>query len=142
MTITPGSRVRTGTCAEQVCGGRFAAVPEGKVTLLTDKPVLTGTEAVAATGKGGERMPLNPSQRRILEDWMRSKAIIQCPACGGDRWRFAEAAYLRALLEAGDANLTEDRGVVKLSCDNCGYVMLFDAERVGIRGLWDKGRDV
>ncbi len=55
-------------------------------------------------------MPLNPSQRRTLEDWMRSKAIIQCPACGETGWRFAEASYLRALLEMNETNLTEDRG--------------------------------
>ncbi len=66
---------------------------------------------------------------------MRSKAINQCPACASNRWRFAEAAYIRALLEEGEQDLTEDRGVVKISCDNCGYVMLFDAETLGIRGV-------
>ncbi len=45
---------------------------------------------------------------------MRSKAIIQCAACAEDKWRFAEASYLRALLEAGEADLTEGKGVVKL----------------------------
>ena len=72
---------------------------------------------------------------------MRSKAIVQCPACGAAaRWRFAEAVYLGALLEAGDANLTEDRGVVKVWCGNCAYALIFDAEIVGIRGLWDESR--
>ena len=87
-------------------------------------------------------MTLSPEQRSTLENWMRSKANLQCPACGDSRWRFAEAAYVRALLEAGDANLTEDKGVLKLLCGNCGYVALFDAETVGIRGLWDRGRDL
>ena len=87
-------------------------------------------------------MPLSPSQRRMLEDWMRSKAVVQCPACGDVRWRFAEAAYVRALLETGDADLTEGKGVVKVSCGNCAYVMLFDAEAIGIRGLWDRRRGV
>lgn len=87
-------------------------------------------------------MSLNPSQRRMLEDWMRLKAIIQCPACGDDKWRYAEASYVRALLEAGDVDLTEARGVVKVSCGNCAYMMLFEAEALGIRGLWDKGRGV
>ena len=87
-------------------------------------------------------MTLSPEQRSTLENWMRSKAILQCPACGDSRWRFAEAAYVRALLEAGDADLTEDKGVLKLLCGNCGYVALFDAETVGIRGLWDRGRDL
>jgi hypothetical protein len=73
---------------------------------------------------------------------MRSKAIVQCPTCGDDRWHFAEAAYVRTFLEAGGADLTEDEGVVKLPCGNYGYVALFDAETVGIRGMWDKGRDL
>ena len=46
-------------------------------------------------------MPLNAAQRRVLEEWLRSKAIIMCPCCGQDKWRFAEAAYVRALLEVG-----------------------------------------
>ena len=85
-------------------------------------------------------MPLSESQQQRLENWMRSKAINQCPACGDAQWQFAEAAYVRALLEQGEPDLAEDRGVVKVSCGNCGYVMLFDAELLGIRGLWAEGR--
>jgi ribosomal protein S27E len=77
-----------------------------------------------------------------LEEWMRSKAIIKCPLCGQDRWRFAEATYVRALLEEGDEDLTEGGGVVKIPCDDCGHLVLFDAEMVGIRGEWARGRDL
>jgi RNase P subunit RPR2 len=87
-------------------------------------------------------MPLSSQQQQTLQKWMRSKAIIQCAACGEDKWRFAQAAYVRALLEPDEPNLTEDKGVVKISCDNCGYIMLFDAEIVGIRGMWDETRDL
>jgi rubredoxin len=87
-------------------------------------------------------MPLNPAQRQALKGWMRSKGIVRCPACGESRWRFDEAAYIRALLEEGEADLTESGGVVKIPCDNCGYVALFDAETVGIRGSWAQGRDL
>ena len=87
-------------------------------------------------------MPLNPEQSKILEDWMRSKAIVQCPACKDSSWRFAEASYVRALLEVDNPDLSEGEGVVKVSCGNCGYVMLFDAETLGIRGLWDQGRNL
>jgi predicted nucleic-acid-binding Zn-ribbon protein len=31
---------------------------------------------------------------------------------------------------------------VKILCDSCGYVALFDAETIGIRGLWAKRRDL
>ena len=87
-------------------------------------------------------MPLSLAQRQALEEWMGSKEITQCPACGESRWSFAEAAYVRALLEEGEPDLTESGGVVKIPCDNCGYVALFDAEMVGIRGSWAQGRDL
>lgn len=87
-------------------------------------------------------MPLSPPQRRVLEEWMRSKAIVMCPCCGQDKWRFANAAYVRALLEKDAEDLVEVAGVVKVPCDNCGYLLLFDAETVGIRGLWTEGRNL
>jgi hypothetical protein len=66
-----------------------------------------------------------------------------CPCCGQqDKWRFAGSAYVRALLEEGQDDLMEDAGVVKVPCDNCGYLVLFDAETIGIRGLWAEGRDL
>jgi predicted RNA-binding Zn-ribbon protein involved in translation (DUF1610 family) len=87
-------------------------------------------------------VPLNAAQRRVLEDWMRSKAILTCPACGQEKWRLADAAYVRALLEEGQEDLMEDAGVVKIPCNNCGYLALFDAEMLGIRGLWAEGREL
>jgi predicted nucleic-acid-binding Zn-ribbon protein len=73
---------------------------------------------------------------------MGSKAVVTCPCCGQDQWRFAGAAYVRALLEEGQEDLMEAAGVVKVPCGNCGYVALFDAETLGIRGLWAEGRDL
>jgi predicted nucleic-acid-binding Zn-ribbon protein len=85
---------------------------------------------------------LNAAQRRVLEEWMRSKAIVTCPCCRQEKLRLAEAAYLRALLEEGQEDLMEDAGVVKIPCDNCGYLALFDAKTLGIRGLWAEGREL
>jgi hypothetical protein len=85
---------------------------------------------------------LNAAQRRVLEEWMRSKAIGMCPCCGQEKLRLAAAAYLRALLEEGQEDLMEDAGVVKIPCDNCGYLALFDAKTLGIRGLWAEGREL
>ena len=90
----------------------------------------------------GGPMPLSAEQLRILEGWMRSKAIVQCPACGDNSWRFAEASYIRALLVADTTDLTEGAGVVRVSCGNCGYMALLDAETLGIRGLWDQRRNL
>jgi hypothetical protein len=85
---------------------------------------------------------LNAAQRRVLEEWMRSKGVVRGPACRQDKWRLVEAAYVRALLEKGQEDLVEAAGVVKVPSDNCGYVALFDAETVGIRGLWAEGREL
>jgi hypothetical protein len=65
-----------------------------------------------------------------------------CPCCGQEKLRLAAAAYIRALLEEGQEDLMEDAGVVKIPCDNCGYLALFDAETLGIRGLWAEGREL
>ncbi len=48
--------------------------------------------------------------------------------------------YVRAPLEAATMDLTEGVGIVKVSCGNRGYVLLFDAQTLDIRGLWDHGR--
>jgi predicted nucleic-acid-binding Zn-ribbon protein len=87
-------------------------------------------------------MPLSKPQQQFLENWMRSKAIVGCPTCGDARWQFAQAAYLRALLEQGESDISEEKGVVRVTCGNCGYLMLFDAQTVGIRGLWAEGREL
>ena len=48
----------------------------------------------------------------------------------------------QGVLDAGEADLTEDSGVVKLLYDSCGCVGRFDGETLGIRGMWDQGRDL
>ncbi len=65
-----------------------------------------------------------------------------CPCCEQEKLRLAAAAYVRALLEEGQEDLMEDAGVVKIPCDNCGYLALFDAETLCIRGLWAEGREL
>ena len=45
-------------------------------------------------------------------------------------------------LDAGEADLTEDSGVVKLLYDSCGCVARFDGETVGIQKMWNTGRDL
>ncbi len=82
-------------------------------------------------------MALSPPQRQVLEEWMNAKGITGCPACGHqDGWRLDEAAYVRALLEEGEPDLTESGGVVKIPCDNCGYMALRcrDGRHKGIVG--------
>jgi hypothetical protein len=37
---------------------------------------------------------------------MRSKGVGHCVACGEDRWRFSEAAYVKGLLEQGESSFS------------------------------------
>jgi len=55
-------------------------------------------------------MPLSEPQQQHLENWMRTKAIVQCPICGDPQWQFAEASYVRALPDQGEPDLAEDQG--------------------------------
>ena len=54
----------------------------------------------------------------------------------------SRCGLVRALLEEGQEDLMEDAGVVKIPCDNCGYLALFDAKTLAIRGLWAEGREL
>jgi hypothetical protein len=38
------------------------------------------------------------------------------PGLWDSRWRFAQATYIRALLEQGEEDLAEDKGVERVSC--------------------------
>jgi hypothetical protein len=67
---------------------------------------------------------------------MHSKASVQCAACGESRWRFAEAAYVRVLLEPGEADLNEDSGVVKVSAATAGTYRVGASSNLPRVGAW------
>lgn len=107
--------------------------------------------------------------RGTVEEWMRSKNIAACPACGEASWSFDRMDLIVPLaastvrIIAGDqgtrgrtqeadlSRLREMRRIfgnlralvyqwVKLPCDNCGYVLLLDAGKVhGLHDADDEG---
>ena len=85
-------------------------------------------------------MSLNPSQRQVWEEWMRSKAIVVCP--GRTRGAWPRRPTSGRSWRREPTTSSKPRGVVKVACDNCGLLTLFDAETIGIRGLWAEGRDL
>ena len=66
-------------------------------------------------------MSLNEQQRhdlmQAIEKWMEAKDTSECPMCGERAWGFHQMDLLFSDL-------------VKLPCDNCGYVLFLDAGRV------------
>jgi hypothetical protein len=95
--------------------------------------------------------PTHPLARRVHE-WLDAKDANRCPLCGEHQsWDFsdlrnaflvdAEGANLadrnleptRAPTGEGDflrASVSGDR-LIRLTCDNCGHVVLLDEARVG-----------
>lgn len=79
-------------------------------------------------------MPLDSAQREKLTDWLKVKcAHLPCAACHTctDKWIPGEvivAPRAGSVPESsGDPNT-----MVQLICGNCGYVMLFAAEHIGL----------
>jgi hypothetical protein len=73
---------------------------------------------------------------------MRSKAIVTRRCCGQEKVRLGAAAYVRALLEEALLALLEAAGVVKIPCDNCARLMLFDAGVRSASERWMEGRNL
>jgi hypothetical protein len=74
-------------------------------------------------------MQLSESQVRIVEDFLRSRAVsLACPACrqtalcGGTALRF---------LDASDEADRTGTPVIELSCTYCGHIRLFSAVVMG-----------
>ncbi len=54
---------------------------------------------------------------QAIEKWMRAKDTSECPMCGEKDWMFHQIDLIFTQL-------------VKLPCDNCGYVLFLDARKV------------
>ena len=86
-------------------------------------------------------MTLNAAQRRVLEEWMRSKAIVMCPCCGQEKLRLGAAAYVRTLLEEGQEDLMEAAGVVKIPWRTAGTWRSSTPRRSASGGCGRKGEN-
>ncbi len=54
---------------------------------------------------------------QAIEKWMGAKDTSECPMCGEKDWMFHQMDLIFTQL-------------VKLPCDNCGYVLFLDARKV------------
>jgi len=78
-------------------------------------------------------VPLTPDQMDQVQDWMEEKDIdTTCPACGNTSWVTSEiiAPRVRERVRAPEEGL--QLPMVHVMCDNCGYVRLFSAAKMGV----------
>jgi predicted nucleic-acid-binding Zn-ribbon protein len=80
--------------------------------------------------RGADQDPLQK-----FEDWLVQKGIdLKCPVCGGGTF-YAEGMIEGAEVISDPEGLSStDRAtaMVLTTCENCTYVMLFNAARMGI----------
>lgn len=78
-------------------------------------------------------MPLSKAQGIKLATWLESKVHNKnCPCCEGNRWTACDIFSGNSHGEDGTPDGDASIPMVQLICDNCGYVMLFAAVKVGL----------
>jgi len=78
-------------------------------------------------------MPLTPDQMDQIQSWMEEKNVDPtCPACSNSSWVTSEmiAPPVRARTKPSEDGLQVP--MVQLTCNNCGYVRLFSAVKMGL----------
>ena len=82
-------------------------------------------------------MKLQEDKKQRISSWLAAKAPdLKCPACGVDDWSIGD--YLLgvptvSLITSIHGDVRSDSvlfRVVQTICNNCGYVMFFDATKL------------
>jgi predicted nucleic-acid-binding Zn-ribbon protein len=84
-------------------------------------------------------MPLEPHQAKIFDHHLRAKINknLECIVCGQSDWLPGELKGI-PIIEIESRKTAKDVGLaphVSITCANCGYVMLFSAQVVGLVGV-------
>jgi len=78
-------------------------------------------------------MPLDPTQRQKVLDWLKSKALSPiCPFCGRDTWNVGDILAPHNLGMTKQIDFGSATPLVPLVCTNCGHVDLFAALPMGL----------
>ena len=68
-------------------------------------------------------------RQKFAEFW---RDPIVCPACRTDDWTFGQSLIHLFHLSDLQKEMIEAYPVIHVVCENCGYLMLFDAARLGL----------
>jgi predicted RNA-binding Zn-ribbon protein involved in translation (DUF1610 family) len=79
-------------------------------------------------------MPLDPTQQQKLTGWMAQKGVRpECPACGAAAgWAPGDIVAEMQIKPSGLHIGEPVTPLVQVVCNNCGHVMLFAAEPIGL----------
>jgi predicted RNA-binding Zn-ribbon protein involved in translation (DUF1610 family) len=79
-------------------------------------------------------MALDSTQQQKLTDWMALKGVRpECPACGSEAARVPGDIVAEMRVKPGGLHIGEPvTPLVQVFCANCGHVMLFAAEPIGL----------
>ena len=87
-------------------------------------------------------MALDPQFRQIFDHHLRSKITknMDCFVCGSSDWKDGELKGLPVIEKINNDSVkeTEVAAHVSLTCPNCGFVLLFSAQVVGLVGVGDQ----
>jgi len=77
-------------------------------------------------------MPFRDQDLQAVKDHLTKHAPDSCSICGGTSWTDQPDLGAVVTQHDGGVNMLNTLQVLQLVCDNCGYVVMFDAEKVGV----------
>jgi hypothetical protein len=89
----------------------------------------------AAKDDSGEGEPLlTPDQEQTFMAWLEEHVQHGCGVCGGAEWSTARELYAPMLYDTQQGGFDGTSGVpcAMATCGDCGYVMLFNAQVMGL----------
>lgn len=72
-------------------------------------------------------MKLTSEQQKAFTDWVRQKMEHHsCTLCQSNHWKVGDRLAMASSLTLDEVDASAMPGMVQLTCQNCGHVLLFD----------------
>jgi hypothetical protein len=77
-------------------------------------------------------MAFDEKQEMIIERHLERYGPSACPICEGTSWTKHPSIGAVCAQQMNGVNIFRSLQVIQLVCDECGYVVQYDAEKVGV----------
>jgi rubredoxin len=77
-------------------------------------------------------MPFTPSQFETIEKHFEHYTPAACPICASTAWTTLPYPGAIVAQQALSVNIYKTLQIVQQVCDTCGYILQFDARKVGV----------
>jgi predicted nucleic-acid-binding Zn-ribbon protein len=80
-------------------------------------------------------MKLSQDDQNLVKEWLQEKCNLRCFCCGYRNFTFEGVATLSIGVDVSTTRIFYSQGLpqVSISCDNCGYIMFFNPNVMGIK---------